>query len=107
MTNGDNMFGAFHEDQSDGSLMGDLINLCDELSEFNDYCAFLCDAYASIVFRSQDEEIGISTVRGVAHTCTWMKLRMEEINTHLRKFQERSLAETKERQDPSCIKGDG
>lgn len=46
------------------SLTLDIIHLYDELTQFNDVCAFLCDAYAAIA--AQEEEIEAGTVGAVS-----------------------------------------
>ncbi len=82
------MFDTLQEHQSQDAI--DWTDIYDELDEFSDYCCFLCDAYALIVTRSEDEVIGERTISGIKRSANWMKERLEEINTKFRKAQEQS-----------------
>ncbi len=93
------MFDTLQEHQSQDSNTFDWIAFSDELDEFSDYCCFLCDAYASIFTRSQDEVIEERTISGIRRSASWMKERLEEINTKFRKAQEESCVETNDMKD--------
>ncbi len=93
------MFETLQEHQSQDSSTFDWIAFSDELDEFSDYCCFLCDAYALIVTRSEDEVIGERTISGIRRSANWMKERLEAINTKFRKAQEQSCAETNDKKD--------
>ncbi len=93
------MFDTLQEHQSQDSSTFDWIAFSDELDEFSDYVCFLCDAYASIFTRSQDEVIGERTISGIKRSANWMKERLEEINAKFRKAQEQSCEKTNEKKD--------
>ncbi len=93
------MFDTLQENQSQDSVASDWTAIYDELDEFTDYCCFLCDAYASIFTRSQDEVIGERTISGIKRSANWMKGRLEEINAKFRKAQEQSCAQTNDKKD--------
>ncbi len=90
------MFDTVQENQSQDSNTFNWIAFSDELDEFSDYCCFLCDAYALIVTRSEDEVIGERTISGIRRSANWMKERLEEINAKFRKAQEQSCVERNE-----------
>lgn len=77
----------------ESSLANDLITFYDEFAEFNDYCAFLCAAFASIV--ANEEIIDERSAQGFGRCSHWMSYRMEELKKKLKKIQERSRAEAK------------
>ncbi len=93
------MFDTFQEHPSQDSGAADWTAIYDELDEFSDYCCFLCDAYALIVTRSEDEVIGERTISGIRRSANWMKERLEEINAKFRKAQEQSCEETNKKKD--------
>ncbi len=91
------MFDTVQENQSQDAV--DWTAIYDELDEFSDYCCFLCDAYASIFNRSQDEVIGERTISGIKRSASWMKERLGDINAKFRKAQEQSCPETNDKKE--------
>lgn len=88
------MFTAPQEYPSDGSLASDLLHLYDEFTEFNDQCAFLCEAYSAIVI--QEEGIHRTTAIGFQYSTDWLRDRMEELKAKLKRIQKKS---TKQEED--------
>ena len=61
------------------SLSKDLVVLYDEITQFNDCCALMCDAFSALVGR--DEVINPNTARGIDHGAIWIKKKVEEYKT--------------------------
>ena len=57
----------------------DLLTLYDDLTEFNDYCAFLCDAMSALFSEYAESEIDINTIQGVKRHCSDLKERSEKL----------------------------
>jgi len=76
------------------SINHDLLNLYDEISAFNDCCAFLCDAFASLA--AEEEALDTSTIEGLKCLSHWMKQRMAEVKRQIKEIQEKFCSETKE-----------
>jgi hypothetical protein len=74
------------------SLHLEVVRLYDELTEFSDQCAFLCDAFAAIP--AQQEDIASETISGISYYSHWLKTRLLEIKNELRKIHEQ-LSELK------------
>ena len=81
------------KNQPKDSMATNMLNTYDEFTEFNDYCSFLCDAFASIV--SQEEIIDEDTIRGLRRCSSWMKHRAQEIKAELKEIQQRAAGEVK------------
>lgn len=64
----------------------ELLAFYDEFSEFNDYCAFLCDAFASVA--TVERELDDASAQGLKRSAQWMKERMEYLKTELKVIQE-------------------
>lgn len=72
-------------------LSMDILHFYDEFVEFNDYCAFLCDAFASVVSNDEYEEfMGQASIQGFGRCSHWMKFRMQELKGKLKLIQEKS-----------------
>lgn len=69
------------------TLEENLIVLYDNITEFCDYCFFLCDSFASIVARG--EVIDDTTARGISRCSNWMKNRVEEIKDEAGKIHKK------------------
>ncbi|WP_281557929.1 hypothetical protein [Thalassomonas sp. RHCl1] len=52
-------------------LKADMLLLCDEFSQFNEECAFICDAFAAIV--REPEALDQATIAGFSHYSIWLK----------------------------------
>jgi len=70
-----------------------VLRLYDELTQFSDQCAFLCDSFAAIP--AQQEFIEPETLGGIEHYSRWLKTRLVEIkidvgeiHEQLKKFKE-------------------
>lgn len=59
----------------------DLLRFYDEFSEFNDCCAFMCDALARTSLK--EGYLEGSGAMGASHFCNWMKRRMQELKGEL------------------------
>lgn len=68
-----------------------LLDLYDEVTEFNDCCAFLCDAFCSLA--TEEEALDASTVEGLKCFSYWVKQRMVALKTRLKEIQETAGAE--------------
>ena len=79
--------------QPKDSTTTNLINLYDEFTEFNDYCSFLCDAFACII--SQEEVIDEDTIKGLSRCSSWMKQRVKEIKAELNEIQQMAVRKAK------------
>lgn len=73
-------------------LANDLVVFRDDFAEFNDYCAFFCDAFASII--SADEEIcDDATIEGIHRYSRWIKRRLRTLRGTLKGIQQKSFTE--------------
>ena len=63
-----------------------VVRLYDELTQFSDQCAFLCDSFAAIP--AQQEFIEPETIGGIDFYTRWIKTRLLEIKNDLRKIHE-------------------
>jgi len=63
-----------------------VVRLYDELTQFSDQCAFLCDSFAAIP--AQQEFIEPETIGGISFYSHWIKTRLLEIKNELRKIHE-------------------
>ena len=73
------------------SVGDDLLNLYNEVTEFNDLCAFLCDAFASLA--AGEEALDTSTIEGLKCLSHWMKQRMAEVKRQIMEIQEKACSE--------------
>lgn len=62
--------------QEEKSLPSELLAFYDEFSEFNDYCAFFCDAFANVA--SLEGGLDDSSIQGMKRSAQWMKERMDQ-----------------------------
>ncbi len=72
-------------------LTRDLLHLYDEITEFNDHCAFLCDAFACLA--AEEDGIDASTAQGLSRQAGWMKRQMEALKSKLNQIYEKAYAE--------------
>ncbi len=70
------------------ALSSQLLAFYDDFSEFNDYLAFLCDAFASV--SSIDGGPDDNSLHGMKRSAQWMKERMEQLKNELQVIQENS-----------------
>lgn len=73
------------------SLSEDLVQFYNDFSEFNEYHAFYCEAFAGVV--SVDELMDSSTVHGIYRCTRWIRLRMEEFKARLEVIERKSRTE--------------
>ena len=66
-------------------LISEIVRLYDDFTEFNDRCAFLCDAFASIV--SEPQLIDKNTINGFSSYACWLKHQVEEFKFRLSTIQ--------------------
>lgn len=76
----------------ESSISKDLFHFYDEFAEFNDVCAFLCDAFVCVVAR--DDMLDASTVQGLFRCSYWMKSRMGEFKEKLNAIRKKSTTGT-------------
>ena len=72
------------------SVARELLNLYDNVSEFNDCCAFLWDAFASLA--AEEEALDTSTIEGLECLSHWMKQRMVEVKRQIKEIQEKACS---------------
>lgn len=65
-----------------------LLDYYDEFAEFSDRCSFLCDAFAAMAVQSGS--LDEYSVRGLAYSADWLKLRTRELKDKLRTIQRSS-----------------
>ena len=68
-----------------------LLSYYDEFVDFNEDCAFLCDAFACLV--DNHEILNQYSIRGLARNAHWLKQRTKEFKERLKKIRELELAE--------------
>ena len=68
-------------------LSAELLSLYDEVTEFNDYCAFLCDACAALAM--QNEVLGRASASGLALSVGSLKARSEGFKRMVKSLHER------------------
>lgn len=59
-----------------------ILQLYDEMAEFQDQCSFLCDAFASIA--AYEEVTCDETRRGASVYCEWIKSQVHEMKMELK-----------------------
>ena len=69
------------------ALARDLQDLYDEMTEFNDCCAFLCDAFCSLV--AEEEALETSTEEGLTCLSYWLQQRITTMKARLKGMLER------------------
>ncbi len=80
------MFETKTPDDRKEALSGQLLAFYDDFSEFNDYAAFLCDAFASVA--SIEGGLDESSLPGMKRSAQWLKERMEQLKNELQQIQE-------------------
>ena len=61
----------------------DFTALYDELVEFNDYCAFFCDAVSCLLSQTMECEPDARTVMGLQRQCIDLKVRGRQLEALL------------------------
>ena len=64
-----------------------LLQHYDELTDFNDDCAFLCDAFAMLA--ANNEYLNECSIRGLERHAESLKRRSEDLKQELRQIRER------------------
>lgn len=72
---------------NDPSLSAELLSLYDEVVEFNDYCAFLCDACASLAM--QNEVLGRDSASGLTLSVEYLKTRSSGLKLMVKSLHEK------------------
>lgn len=72
----------------------DLLNFYDEFVEFNDYCAFLCDAMSALFSEYADGEVNSYTIQGVRRQCGDLKERSERLEEVLAALYKQSYTDS-------------
>jgi hypothetical protein len=67
------------------------LRLYDEFAEVNDYCSFLCDAFASLT--SEGNCLDIDTATGATRFCHLIKYRMQELKGDLKQIHEKAYTQ--------------
>lgn len=68
----------------------DIVSLLDDVVEFNDYCAFLCDAMASLFAEYAENDAESHTIQGVRRHCSDLKERAEKLEEVLNNLYQQS-----------------
>jgi len=66
-----------------------LLNFYDEFADFNEDCAFLCDAFACMV--ENHEYLDQDSTRGLSRNAYWLKRRttkLKEVIKHIRSLEQ-------------------
>ncbi len=88
------MFESKLERVTEESLLSqDLLQLYDEITEFNDYCSFLCDAFSCLV--AEEGGMEVSTVQGFSRQSDGMKRQMETLKEKLKKIHQKACIQNK------------
>ncbi len=72
-------------------LSSELLRYYDDFANFNEDCAFLCDAFACVT--KNHETINQNSLVGFERNANWLKKRCNELNEKLNKIRELELAE--------------
>jgi hypothetical protein len=83
--------GREHDKTERTELADELLHLYDEISEFNDCCAFLCDAFCSLA--AEERALDTSTIEGLKCFSYWIKQRVAEVKAQLKTVQERVFSD--------------
>ncbi len=67
--------------RKENELAVELLSLCDEFSEFNNCCSFLCDSFSHIV--NHPENINKNTANGFDCYACWLKNQTYVFNERL------------------------
>lgn len=70
-----------YQSSKDDVLKDELLKLCDEFTEFNDYCAFFCDSVG--LYASQSSVLDGSSAFGMKRFSHCIKDRSREFNDRL------------------------
>jgi hypothetical protein len=73
------------------NLNRDLIQLYDDLCEFNDYCSFLCDAVPGLL--GEDCDVEAHTIFGARRHFSALKLKAEALKLDAGEIQRRVCGE--------------
>lgn len=76
--------------KSEKITQADLLTLYDDFVEFNDYCAFLCDALSALFAEYAENEIDSHTIQGVKRHCYDLKERAEKLEGVLNTLYQQS-----------------
>ncbi|WDE02545.1 hypothetical protein [Thalassomonas actiniarum] len=74
------------EKQTAKQLKADMLLLCDEFSQFNEECAFICDAFAAIV--REPEALDQATIAGFSHYSIWLKEQVADFKHRIHKVHQ-------------------
>lgn len=69
-------------------LKTDLLHFYEEFVEFQDYCSFMCEAFASLA--AEENYLDTSTAMGASRFCHWIKRRMHELKGDLKRIHEKA-----------------
>lgn len=78
--------------QTDTSLNTDLMHFYDNFAEFHDYCAFMCDALASLA--TGDKPFDTSSALGASRYCHWLKYRVGILKEDLKEIHEKAYTQS-------------
>ena len=67
------------------SLSMALLQYYDDFTDFNEDCAFLCDAFASLAANS--ENMDQYSIRGLQRSAYWLKRRVAELKENLKQIR--------------------
>lgn len=73
-------------------LRTDILHFYDEFVEFQDYCSFMCEAFASLA--AEEHYMDTSSAMGASRFCYWIKRRMQELKGDLKKIHEKAHSQS-------------
>jgi len=80
-----------NEEKSDRvTLKAELVELYDDVVEFNDYCSFLCDAASCLFTDAMEGEPDTHTVMGLKRHCNDLKERAEKLESMINNLYKQS-----------------
>ncbi|MEE8056283.1 MAG: hypothetical protein V3T17_00385 [Pseudomonadales bacterium] len=74
------------------SLSSALTSYYDEFADFNEDCAFLCDAFVCLT--ANHENLDQYSIQGFERNALWLKRRVNELKESLKKIRELASANT-------------
>ncbi len=70
-------------------IVKQIIDFHDDLTKFNEYCGFLCDAFAGIV--AHNDMLDSNSTSGFEHNAHWLKNRANKLREKFKGIKEQAL----------------
>ena len=81
------------ESSESTTLKLDLLRFYDSFVEFNDDCAFMCDALVALA--ANEEYLDPNTAIGASRYCEWVKSRIKGLEKELKGIHEKAWTQDK------------